>query len=68
MKTKLEKIQEVRDRISEMSRQQIEIYERLIEDIGFDHDYLWDYCFGFTEDDEYSKACLREIKKELNED
>jgi hypothetical protein len=67
MKTKLEKIQEVRDRISEMSRQQIDIYERLIEDIGVDCDYLWDYCFNFI-DDEYTERCLEEIKKGLNED
>jgi len=67
MKTKLEKIQEVRDHISEMSRKQIEIYERLVEDIGFDGDYLWDYCFNFI-DDECSERCLDEIKNGLNAD
>ncbi len=67
MKSKIEKIQEVRDRISEMSRQQIEIYERLVEDIGFDGDYLWDYCFNFIDDD-YTESCLQEIKESLNED
>jgi hypothetical protein len=66
MKSKIEKIQEVRDRISEMSRQQIEIYERLVEDIEFDDDYLWDYCFNFI-DDEYTERCLEEIKKGLDE-
>jgi hypothetical protein len=49
-----------------MSRQQIDIYERLVEDIGFDDDYMWDYCFNFI-DDEYTERCLEEIKKGLDE-
>jgi hypothetical protein len=67
MRTKLHDVERARIQIRELQHSQNQVYEKLVENLGWDNDYLFDYLFNCSESDEdYTKLCQENILQEIN--
>jgi hypothetical protein len=67
MRTKLHDVERARIQIHELQHSQNQVYEKLVENLGWDNDYLFDYLFNCSESDEdYAKLCRENILQEIN--
>lgn len=60
-KEEQEKVEIARDAILKLQEAQSMIYEDLVREINFDNDWLYDYLFNCTKEDEYTRKVREEI-------
>ena len=55
------KVETAKQAVTKLQEAQNILYSRLVDEIGWDNDWLYDYIFNCSEEDEYSSKVRGEI-------